>query len=709
MPDRKFTAKPGERVRVAVEGQKGATPSDRPRDEPNGALHAEEDEDLYIRRKKPLVEFLDLGTRLLSSPPGSDFTDFGRARPLDAADTPEPDDEAGNVNEYVEIAIDGEAVNLRALERPGVPSGVADPYSLGTRHVQADMTPADAEAFDRALLGALAPESADPLNPLEFFAANGSGRRLPACAPFPYKATVEDAADYTESAGYPNEAFDVILYNEEKTLKLPNTTFRESVEDLRLWGEDATEPGADVDTAAVWASMEKLDNIEGWKKRKERAADAGERWRPDNLTQGEAQESAYQDMKGKGGRFHLKLDARVYFEPFDTGDAANFKVTREPSPNAEEVEFMFSGASPSRLFLKPQVLAFGRLEEWQAFRTIGFETCRFKDSEGGPAYVHHRGVNPAGDPDFFLNVANVEDAGATPQTFALTATRTAGGQYEITGGPGGAVTVAPSVAFPVVAGLTAAVIESGSPTTGDVFTLDVEPAWTLFQIGAVVRAEVVRGMHVGRFPVMPRAPLDGWDSGLTFNGAVNFSFYDSFSGETVGYDAAESLSKTGRVVTHTAAPSKLLQAYNRHAAKNRKRLVYNVAPMSALGLEAEPLGVTQAEARAMYGAATVQDVLEAGEAQAVLSERADADAAGIIAALESYFGAAIRNAGHATPFQELEDSRAVAAVPVSVPAGALCAVIQNGGTFYVWRRTAEDRAAFDFDRNQGRFTLPVGA
>lgn len=710
MPEEKktFRVPRGGRVEVGIAGDPEETrrPEVARAEDPKGAPFSEDEDEPYLRRLRPgPLAFFDLGTRLRSVDPlTTNFEDFGRARAAEAK--PEPNDAGGFFNEYLEAEVDGEAAGLQALARGGVPPTVSDPYSLGAQHVQAEISDALQHSFDAALLGKLREGSADAVSPLDTFKANASGRKLPACAPFPFVRTVDDAADYHESDG-PTEAFDFELHNEEGTLTFPNTTVRERVEDLRAANDDGPpSPSSDVDTSAVFAAMVKLTDPR-WKEREVKDSELVERWNHHNVEQGEAQNGAEHLQKEQPGRYDFRVRSRLIFESFDTADKVNFKVTRGPRFEADEADFLFSGSGPARVFLRPSLLAFGRSERWTAIRSVSFETYKFQDGDGHPAYAHNRGVNahttPSGIPglDFDLSLQNVYDAAAAPQSLTVTMTVTSPGVALLSTGD----EVHDAGSFPLVPGLRVNAIVSNSVPVGSVYTLDVEPAWQVKFFFAFTRAEVVRGMHVGRWPMMPRAGRAGWDSMLTFGGAADFSFTDTDTGTLVSYSAAEAAAKTGRAFFHDAPASRLAQSYDRHAARDRSRLVFRVQQMNASALGLLGVGVTEAEGRAMRGSVTAGGVLAAAGAQAALSASADADAAQLAASVGG-LGAHVRNVhSHFVSDEMLDRGRAIVVPPVTVPAGILCAIIKQGSTFYVWRKTPDNRGGYDFDRNQGSFRL----
>lgn len=717
MPEEKkrFIVRPGARVEVGIAGDAEETrrPSLPAAETPRGALAVDdEDEPLLRRLKKGALLFFDLGTRLRSVPASTDFEDFTRTR--EPEPPPEPDDEAGHFNEYLEIEVDGEALNLRALVRPPYPSHLSDDYGLGTNHVNADAPESLQSDFDAACLGSLLEGSVDAVSPLDTFKANGSARELPACAPVPFVQTVTDAADYHESDGYPTEAFDFTLYNSEKTLKFPNTTFRESVEDLRAAAnDDEADEDAGVDTRALFQGMDFLKN-EKWKEREHEDGEGGERWNPHNLTGGEAKRGAEHSQKGQGGRFNLKLDSRLIYEPFDTGDAENFKVTREPDFEAEEVPFGMTG-KPSRVFLRPQLLCFGRAEDWSASVFVAVESHTWRDEDDAPVYVHHRGENQTttwhGAGFIFFNVVNAYDPAATPQTFTLTLTKTGATTATLDGAPNGSFAVTGGAGdFEAAPGITVGVSFDSIIPNGTVATFDVVPAWTIFQVFVGIDAAMIRGMHVGRWPVLPRAALGGWDSLITFAGEVGYEYDDALSGGHFVYDPATAATKTGRAAFAFNSSARMRQVYDRHASRDSSRLVYQVFPLTGrqFFITRSELGLTEEALIAIRGTNTTGGVYADAATVATLEAQAEADAQEVAEGIAALLGATARNPlGGLTSSHIDQRQRVVIVPPYTVPAGVLCGIVEHGSAvFYVWRKTPETRGGFDPDRNQGAFPYP---
>jgi hypothetical protein len=729
MPEEKkrFKVPRGGRVEIGIAGdaEETARPSlPDPAAAPGVPFAEDEDTPLQRRARPGALAFLDLGTRLRSVPPSTDFNDYTRTRTVEPA--PEPDDSAGNFNEYLEIEIDGEAENLRALVRPPYDEHTADDYGLGTNHVNADVTDSLQLQYNEACLGSLAEGSTDPVSPLDKFKANGSGRAIPACAPVPYVATVSERADYHASAGYPTEAFDFTLYGDDEDdepLRFPNTTFRESVADLRKWANDSPAGvGDDIDVQAVFNGMDFLDN-DRWKEREHREGDseASERWNPDNLTGGEAKKGAEHDQKGQGSGFNLKLDSRLIYEPFDTGDAEHFKVTKEPSFGADEATLKLTGR-PTRVFLRPQLLAFGRVEEYLSAYHVSIKSHTFRDDETETPWPHHKqenySSNYAGGLSLDLTLLNVYDPTATPQTFTVTVTKTpsafgfisatvsgtpAGdGSYTWTDGFNQTVTAAPGIQLSIF-------FDSGIPN-GSFMSYDILPSVVTFTFSDDARADLIRGMHVGRWPFLPRSHTAGWDSLLTFAGQSGYDYTDAYNGVHYVYDPAVAVNFPGRAAFHSATAAKLRQVYDRHPSRDLNRLAYLPSVLSARQLfftYGMTLSVSEATAFAIRGAEFVGGVFASASTVAALNAQAEAAAASIatqVAALETYFEDPSSSVTGGGVTQRLR----VAIVPAyTVPAGVLCGIVEHGSAvFYVWRRTPETRGGFDPERNQGAMSYP---
>ncbi|MET0646372.1 MAG: hypothetical protein ABW208_07100 [Pyrinomonadaceae bacterium] len=686
-------------------------------DDDRGIIEAESIPTRYVFRDSGPLTFYDLGTRLRSVPPSTNFNDFSRTRTSEPP--PVPDDDAGRVNEYLEIDFDGAAENLRRLIRTPYDEHTFDDYGLGSQHVQADIPAALQAEFDAACLGSLVEGSADPVSPLDKFKANGSERELPACAPVPYVPTVFERADYHEADGYPTEAFDFILYNEATTLKFPNTTFRESVRDLRKWANDEEDPTADIDVQAVFNGMEFLDDAERWKEREHKDGEGAERWNANNLAGGEAKRGAEHSQKGQGSGFNLKIDSRLIYEPFDTGDAENFKVTKEPSFEADEATLKLTG-KPTRVFLRPQLLAFGRAEEFGAGATVSVETHTFWEDDSQTPWVHHKSENYsdnyAGGLFMDLSLFNVYDPAAAPLTFTVTVTKTPAGfgmvSATVSGTPtgdgsytwsaGGAQTVA------VAPGLEISIFFDSLIPNGTFMSYDIVPNWQPFSVNLSADAAIVRGMHVGRWPFLPRAGVGGWDSVLTFDGEGFYEYTDVYNGVHYVYDPAIAATLSGRAAFHNGTAAQMRQVYDRHASRDLNRLAYlpSVLTARAFFFDHPELGIDEATLLAIRGANFVGGLFGSAATADALTAQVEADAqamAEAIAALGTFRNPTGTIIGSGISGEQL----VYILPPFTVPAGVLCGIVEHGSAvFYVWRRTPETRGGYDGERNQGAFRYP---
>lgn len=726
MPEerKRFKVGRGARVEIGIAGDPEETKRpELPRGEtPRGlAAEAEEDEPLLRRLKKGALTFHDLGTRLRSVPPTTNFNDYTRTRPVE----PPPEPAEGFFNEYLEIPVDAEAENLRRLIRPPYDAHTFDDYTLGTNHLQADIPTSVQTEYDAALLGSLREGSADEVSPLDKFKANGSGRELPACAPVAYVQTVFGREDYHESDDYPTEAFDFTLYNDDKELRFPNTTFRESVEDLRAWADDdPAAPSDDVDVQAVFNGMDFLKN-ERWKEREHREEDDedSERWNPNNLFGGEAKRGAEHDQKGQGGGFNLKLESRLIYEPFDTGDAENFKVTKEPDFESDEVSLKLSG-KPTRVFLRPQLLAFGRAEEYQSGYNVRMKSHTWRDNPSQTPWVHHKTqnfqTNYTGGAFIDIGFNNVYDPAATPQTFTVTVTKTASAGGNITATVSGTPNADGSYTWPVglnqtihpAPGIEMYIFMEASVPNGKWMSEDVVPNRQPFDITDTARATVVRGMHVGRWPFVPRSGVGGWDSMLTFCGQRGYEYDDAYNGVHYVYDPAVSVTLPGRAAFFSGVASVLAQVYDRHASADLNRFAYLTSVVSARQyafdhFDQQP-AFTEETCFAIQGAEFVGGVFDAAAALDALNAQVAAAAHTVgeqVFALESYFEDLEADVN--LPGGYNQRMRVDIVPPYTVPAGILCAIIEHGSSvFYVWRRTPETRGGYDGERNQGAMPYP---
>lgn len=306
----------------------------RPGDEPDdeGLIPVGDDPTRYVFRGKLSVEVFDLGTRLRSVPE----QDFDEKRVRLSSELSAPETRDDNFNEYVEKQFG--AAGTVEVSTPG-------------NYIRLNLSDAEVRSLDRQLLGL----PGDELDPFGFTAANRSGRKLPNCMPLPHAN---------------NFKLDLLLGEERYALAAPDSRSTFAQSDLHLAGD-----GAQVEE----------ERQAEWKKREPEDGDAAERWNPFNTGARSSSEfinsqwqsftslnSAFEPgvlkpKKGAGGRLAVAHGHNEplsgnnvgfgLFETFDTSDAETFKITREPSFDAEAVDFRLPSARV-RVYLRPRIVKY---------------------------------------------------------------------------------------------------------------------------------------------------------------------------------------------------------------------------------------------------------------------------------------------------------------------------------------------------------------
>lgn len=304
MTNKTFKVRRGERVTLRV-GAASTKTTPEPEDAPGGIALSDEEDDLYVRRGQIQMEFFDLGTRLRSTPPDTDFTDPTRYRPRNATDAALPDDEAGNVSEYLEV--ENELVPETTII-PQWDAGLSPAWSSTLRAAQ--IADYDAGLFGRA---------GDLLDPFGFTRVNGSERQVPNCMPLPYDI----------EQGLLN------VYLGRKRYRVG-------------FGQPDVYP-VDVETERAWRKL-KYDHT----------ADVGERWSLVTLATGHVGAEVGELKTKTGGG--LAVIAQAHYDSFDTSDKVGFKVTAEPHYEAEEIEFKVT-PHLHRIYLRPRLQLWSN--DWQ--------------------------------------------------------------------------------------------------------------------------------------------------------------------------------------------------------------------------------------------------------------------------------------------------------------------------------------------------------
>jgi hypothetical protein len=337
-----FKLKPGESFDLTLrrpdrEEKPAGAPARRP-----GLVGEDSAESRYVSRGKLTIEVFDLGTRLRSVAPT--VFDGKRVRLRSELTAPEVRDDY--FNEYVET----EYTASGAVE-----VGPSESY------IRLNLTDAEVRDLDAQALGV----GGDALDPFGFTPANGSRRKVPNCMPLPY------ANDYQ---------IDLMVGEERYALAAPDgrATFAHS--DLGLPGDGAAVPAEARDA---------------WRRREAKDADSSEQWNPVSRGEGGSAEFVGGEwryfgalnpafgqgtLKPRGGAGKRLAVAHGHdeppssfnpgfglFETFDTADTTNFKVTTEPSFEADEAGFRLTNVR-TRVYLKPRLVKF----YWGIFDLINF-------------------------------------------------------------------------------------------------------------------------------------------------------------------------------------------------------------------------------------------------------------------------------------------------------------------------------------------------
>lgn len=348
----KFRVKPGEKITIGIEGDPPDV-SGQPKKGEKGYVDVPlTEEQLYVfRRKKGLdVIFYDLGTRLRSVPAGTTFNGL-RFRPFQATDT--PDAEEGYANEYVDIEYE---TPVEIVSEPGF--GLP---SIGK------LSAPDWKKLQDGLLGSLAnlTPNNDPVDPLGFTPANGSGRLLSNCAPI----SLDWFSTHVIIAG---------------------TDFLSAQEAWTGIGAPLTLP---------------------WMMRETEDEDALETWNPLNLTSALGGNVAQQFVSlrsdtANGGSINWRNQVLEFFSyetsyyAFDTSDTDLYKVTADPDYAASPASVTI--AKGTRVYLRPIVFIYKLDAEVWATREYGIDQANFG------CVVARSALSGFDSTDFTLEVWQVE-------------------------------------------------------------------------------------------------------------------------------------------------------------------------------------------------------------------------------------------------------------------------------------------------------------
>lgn len=718
-----------------------------------------DDERLILARRRPsgdYWDFFDLATRLRAVDSASDFTNGF----VDIDDDTTPVITETKTLEYVEVELDAPAEFSDILQGAGVPAtGELDAYYMASNHCQIEAeTPSLLLEWDAKLIA-----NGDPFGYSSY--DEEDARQIPHCMPIWYGKDTQpdDLETYIQSTEYQPDAFDVEIYKTETSYHFPNSKVREIVADIAHWWRDNVLNTAL--TASLWAAMNKVANTIWDAPADERKE--YENWNPLNLSQNGTDISkrgrmVVRNNSASGSGYQVRLNSRLIYEPFDTGDTVNYKVTSEPSYSADAVPFSIGAKTPAKFYLKPQYLGFFRDGDWRHSQTLSLETYRqFLFSEDGwtnmqgSTWEFSTSFTGSGSaiPELFLGWS--QTGFGSPEydpdgpvynfdSFSFDAT-TGAWSVSVTqvGGSGTTSFAGSSVLRPAAGsgslGITAWWYSGGSGSVGNPPPLpssliaqtfgnakfwfkfpeynagatyprtsydgdfidylsaeQIDPNWAPLNTSVQTYAEIFRGAHVGRFPVFPRSIRTNnvWASPLLYRQSnVTFNYDD---GSSKIYDPDTAATFDGRLVTWGFGDNNFArQFYERHASRDGSEIIKRIyTTQASRSPEYGQTGVTVAP-----GALTWKEVKAYGAGSADWS----AQAADFAETIRSEFDSQthIRNATLGSPTVEYSEFGGIYAVPLDAQAGSLCGVIVKGSTkYYIWRKTADERGGFDYDRNQ---------
>jgi hypothetical protein len=758
MVTRKYRYKPNETVVIEADlhEEKPAKPSQK------GMLHYEEPE--YPGRRTnlpPIWDFFDLGTRLRTVDTPSDFTNGFRA--IDATDSPSTD--PAKTLEYVETMFDAPGEFADILQGDGVPAtGEYDVYSLASNHLQVDIVDeTKLTDWDESCLGLSMGDTLDPFGTTRLEA--GGARKIPNCMPIWYGKDdqPDNPATYLNSSGFQSDDFDVELYKDTTVDKYPNSKLREIVSDLGHWWRSSISQSAFLQD--IWDAMTIVHNL-FWQSTLNTDGDYEDErkdheiWNPLSLTQNSIDISKRGRMNMKeataGSDFNLRLQSRLIYEPFDTGDTTNYKVTTQPSFESDEVPFKTARKSEMKFYLKPQWLGFFREGSYSNSRNLSYQTFRVRQISGPYAGTWFNIQNAlqvpySGDSGGFGNPWHGFEIEFSPFALGDSHFNVDGpvydqlnyslngldGSWTITSnsiGSTGTVSISGTARFiPVGGGPGYWFVDTPNPPPFDIvvggfavigsyqvrmtwregssFDSITAPndsiigtisgssylpsPWGGLNAGIGTFAEIFRGTHIGRFPVFPRiiGTNNEWNSPVIRDTESTTTYADGTM-KTYIPDTAKDME--GRVVNWDFGNYNYArEIYERHVFRDTKEIIKHTTVTQAT--PPPPVG-SQTPVPCIGGSLTWKDIQNYGAGITAWNAQADTFANSINSC---FSGAHIRNKILGTPTISINEYGTMYAVPLDARVGTLCGVIIKGtNKYYIWRKTSEVRGGFDYDRNQ---------
>jgi hypothetical protein len=726
-------------------------------------------------------EFFNLATRLQTPETNSNFTN-----------TVEPDDqEPPLVNddrklEYLEMRFDAVAVFEDILTAPDVPEGREDVYRLSSNHLQVKINDTDGidklRQWDDWLLGI--GSAMDPFSPVRHVNWEELGpnnwRWIPSCMPIWFG----QANQHTEEENYTNsgvqpwwnpEAFQITIFpitgavGDNTVWKINNAKVREIMEDFV--NIHARFP-SDAFLLNIWNDMDIREYPEWTDQEDERKP--GEDWNPNNITQAgfpiynrgifkKLSSLARTAADGKPGateNIHIKFDSKMVWEPFDTSDQTNYKITTESDYGADDAfaDFKIGQGTPIKFYLKPQWLGWFRdafyyyhqpfyMESYRAQMVIppgepneGQLTPYHNVQESFQYDVFYVGIPIATfdfdfKPGYTPGFNNDYPVWNTMASFSVDMSGTAtDGQYSVSGLPLGQAFSGTGSYTDLGGGnyqyqaihedtnwkltLTWKYIgQDFANRTKTVNNINLKETWIagggVFTSGMI---RLFRGAHVGIWPFIPRSLAQNWRSVIGNNGSTTFTreydggaYADPLGEKEYNREAAKNFA--GRVHTFgiggTFADT-VHPIYTRHSLRDEKDILWENLPApysvpSEVGQDrvfysGSPFTLTWKEIHDADTADTVWNPMFAAVATAVSAEfnaLPHIRSHGVTGSPTVLYTSDLINSFPIfhTPY--------IRCVPLDGYVGSLCAVLDTPDQrYFIWRRTAQDRGGFDYDRNQ---------
>lgn len=231
-----------------------------------------------------------------------------------------------------------------------------------------------------------------------------------------------------------------------------------------------------------------------------------------------------------------------------------------------------------------------------------------------------------------------------------------------------------------------------------------DPGWMPKTAFFVVEADIWRGCHVSRHPVVPMSipdPFGDWSSYLYLEPPTTVNYADGTS-KTVSF--SESVNFTGRIygfsfslTTNTSARQIYQKRTNRDVTDIvvTRPLANFVIPPTYSTPSVTLLANSQLTWKAQYPIANTQSSL-------------NSEAAGIVSDLAGQLAgsANIRDVTYVSTTNAVTEGivfRQWIALPIDGKPGQLCAVIvKRKKKYYVWRKTSENRGGLDKNRTIGQ-------